>query len=349
MLSSRIIGVPGGKQFGVDIKATMSNRETWVFQCKHYLKTKWTKRHTENAVEKVTYKADRFFLVITQEVGEEPRKPIENLEDWDLWDSRQISSIFLDNEDLTEQEKMRLLRTHFGKEWCNDLLGKCEEVPYLLPDAYFLPFLDEKRIFHHGYPWVEIPELKRSFKGFLRNKHQRLFILSGIGGSGKSRFLREISGRKFLGKKTKWNPVFLSRIPEDIEEKLSDLPRPTILILDEAEMESHYRRLFSWVLRAESVKLVVASRPLTVKQLRDAAIASYIESDQIEVEKMPDKLSVENAEKLADSILKEVEINRYQLVEACSRHPLLIVAVCYLIRENKLDSKHLVDNQNLLE
>ena len=347
VLSSRIIGVPGGRQLGVDLEATMSNGETWGFQCKHYIKTKWTRKHTEKAVKKVSYDADRFFLVITREVGEEPRKPIENLKDWDLWDSRQISSIFLNNEDLTEQEKKRLLRTHFGKEWCDDLLGKCEEVPYLLPDPYFLPFLDEKRIFHHGYPWVEIPELKRSFRRFLRKKNQRLFILSGIGGSGKSRFLREISGRKFLGKKTKWNPVFLSRIPEDIEEKLSDLPVPTILILDEAEKESNYRRLFTWVLHAESVKLVVASRPLTVKQLRDAAIASYIESDQIEVGKMPDKLSVENARKLADSILKEIETNRFQLVEACSGHPLLIVAVCYLIRENKLESKYLVDSQNL--
>ena len=347
VLSSRKIGIPGGRQFGVEIEAKMSNGETWVFQCKHYIKTKWTRKHTERAVKKVTYTADRFFLVITQEVGEEARNPVKDLEAWNLWDVRQISSLFLDNKDLTEQEKMRLLRTHFGREWCNDLLGKCEEVPYLLPDPYFLPFLDENRIFHHGYPWVEIPELESSFKRFLRNKNQRLFILSGIGGSGKSRFLREISGRKFLGKQTKWNPVFLLRIPEDIEEKLSDLPRPTILILDEAEKESNYRRLFSWALRAESVKLVVGSRPLTVKQLRDAAIASYIESDQIEVGKMPDKLSEANAVKLADSILGNVEINRFELVEACSRHPLLIVAVCYLIRSNQLDSRYLVDSQNL--
>ena len=347
VLSSRIIGIPGGRQYGVDIEATMSNGETWVFQCKHYIKTNWTKRHTERAVKEVTYKADRFFLVITQEVGEEARSPIEELEDWNLWDVRQISSLFLENKDLTEQEKMRLLRTHFGKEWCIRLLGQCEEAPYLLPDPYFLPFLDENRIFYHGYPWVKNPELESSFKRFLKNKNQKLFILSGIGGSGKSRFLREISGRKFLGKRTKWNPVFLLRIPEDIEEKLSDLPSPTILILDEAEKESNYRRLFTWALYDESVKLVVASRPLTVKQLKDDAMASYIESDQIKVEKMPEELSEENAMELAGSILKEVDINRFQLVEVCSRHPLLIVAVCYLIRANKLDSKYMIDSQNL--
>lgn len=347
VLSSRFIGTPGGRQFGVDIEATMSNGETWVFQCKHYIKTNWTKALTERAIKEVTYKADRFFLLITREVGEEARNPIKELGDWNLWDMGEISSLFLENKDLTEQEKMRLLRTHFGKEWCIRLLGKCEEVPYLLPDPYFLPFLDENRIFYHGYPWVKNPELESSFKRFLKKKNQKLFILSGNGGSGKSRFLREISGRKFLGKRTKWNPVFLLRIPEDIEEKLSDLPRPTILILDEAEKESNYRRLFKWALYDESVKLVVASRPLTVRQLRDDAMASYIESDQIKVEKMPDKLSAENALELAGSILNEVEINRFQLVEACSRHPLLIVAVCYLIRANKLDSKYMIDSQNL--
>lgn len=347
VLSSRIIGTPGGKQFGVDIEATMSNGETWVFQCKHYTKTNWTKAHTERAIKEVTCDADRFFLVVTQKVGEEARSPIKKLGDWNLWDMGEISSLFLENKDLTEQEKMRLLRTHFGKEWCIRLLGKCEEVPYLLPDPYFLPFLDENRIFYHGYPWVKNPELESSFKRFLKNKNPKLFILSGIGGSGKSRFLREISGRKFLGKRTKWNPVFLLRIPEDIEEKLSDLPRPTILILDEAEKESNYRRLFTWALYDESVKLVVASRPLTVRQLRDDAVASYIESDQIKVEKMPEELSEENALELADSILNEIEINRFQLVEACSRHPLLIVAVCYFIRENKLDSTYMIDSQNL--
>ncbi len=347
VISARKIGVPGGRQFGVDIEATMSNGEKWVFQCKHY--KSWGKSNTEKVLREMKYEADRYFLVVTREASEEARAPLDVLDRWEFWDNRQLDDLFFISSGVSEQIRSRLVFIHFGKDIRNEMFKENTEYPYMLPDAFFSPFVKKDRILRHDFKWIKNPDLQKSFKLFLRGKNNKLFILSGIGGVGKSRFLKEASSQSFLGKRTKWNPVFLQRIPEDIESKLADLQMPCLLFLDEAEKEKDFRSLFAWALYNDSVKLVLASRPQVVRQLRDEAISANIESDYIQLQNIADRLTDEGAIELAKGILKETELNSYQLVQACSCHPLLIVAVCQLIESKKLSSNYLVDNKNLQE
>jgi len=59
------------------------------------------------------------------------------------------------------------------------------------------------------------------------------------------------------------------------------------------------------------VKLVLASRPLTLKLLKEEEIASYIESEQVQIEKVPDQLCEKDAIELAENILEKIEVNAF--------------------------------------
>lgn len=341
VVSAHPYGGRGHSQHGIDIRAEMSNGEVWVFQCKHY--RDWGPKDTEQAIADCEYEADRKFLLVTRTVSPESREVIAKHNDWELWDSGDISREFLQR--LPAADAAKILYSHFGPEWPKEMLGISGSAPLITAEAKFAPLLEEGRSFHHRLTMVGRREWLRALDDFVEAEGSRVFFAIGRGGLGKSRMLYEWS-RDFAKRHPGWTLRFVSDSPADFTAALDGTSKPLVLVFDDAHrLDEVRRKLFPELPSRKDVKLVLALRPGPVDQVESEIIQAGFDPTHIQRPPAMKRLSSAEALQLAEEALGPELSERYRLaLHNLSRDvPLLAVLAAELLKRGELGDRNLDD------
>jgi Restriction endonuclease len=142
-------GRKGDSQKGIDIVARLTDGTCWVFQCKRY--KQFTEADVKKAIEKATYEANRYILLLSCEASAKVIDEINNHSNWECWDVRNISARV---RELDKDISRRLVEDHFGTAWRRAFLGLSGLETFVSSKTFFQTLLDQERLFHHCWLFV---------------------------------------------------------------------------------------------------------------------------------------------------------------------------------------------------
>lgn len=332
VIRARPFGRPGDAQDGIDLLAEMRGGQVWDFQCKHV--KSWTPGQTRVAVATYRRDAARRFLLVTCDVSEECQRVIAECPGWALWDAREINRRF---RELGAFKAAPILFTHFGPGWAEAFFGLSGTGPFIGAEAKFSPQLREGPRFHHRLALVGRETQLRQLDDFAESGRERVFLLIGRGGLGKSRLLLEWS-RRFQEKHPDQTIRFVFDKNADFAPALQVAPEPLVLIFDDAHRLDEVRRaLFPELPRRPGVKLVLALRPGPLEQVMQELLSSGFDTTDIITAEPMKALTGEQAMALVDSALKPQLLHlRHYLRAASLDCPLIAVIGAELINSGAL-------------
>jgi len=270
-------GTQGSKQKGIDLFAKLSNGSQWAVQCKQV--RKFTAGDLEKAVAKTSYRASKFTVLVSCEVGSEARDTIVKKPNWEVWDVRDISQKVR----ALEPEKGRsLVERHFGPDWRKLFLGLDSLSPFLGPSRYFERFLRPERLFTHSWDLVGRLDILSELENFSQSPEQ-IAIISGRGGIGKSKVLQSFSmdPKRANSDRVIW--FVQEGIPLD-PNVFGELPlRPALLIVDDAHRRDDLALLLAFAKGRNDVKLVFSSRPQGIDVLQGLLSRSGFDKTEVRV------------------------------------------------------------------
>lgn len=111
VLDVHLYGVEGDFQKGIDLVATQVRsglQEKWVYQCKRH--QEYSARELQEALDRITYPADFYVLMLSSNAGAPLRDVVER---------REATTFLWDKLDISRKLKLypRLVEDFFGKAW----------------------------------------------------------------------------------------------------------------------------------------------------------------------------------------------------------------------------------------
>ncbi len=155
-------GTQGQKQRGIDLIVQRDCGEWWAFSNKRY--KKYQPHHVRKHIAETTYRADRYFLLISSVASTTVRDKLRKNPSWEMWDAEDLSQRV--RLELQPEVARGLVDHHFGPIWRRDFLGLHAVGAFLPPVDFFRPFLDRDRLFHHDLPLVGTSGPDRRPRGF---------------------------------------------------------------------------------------------------------------------------------------------------------------------------------------
>lgn len=260
----------GRDQKGIDLKLRVEGGETWVVQCKRH-KT-WSVRQSEKAVGDAMdgFAAQHYFLLVGCDPAEGVQDYMATQSKWSFWNLDRICSEF--RQRVPQSQQMRVLGFLSPEElrrfapYASDALVSADE--------FFAARRDAGHAFHHQHRLIGRGEEMRRLRAFATARGSKALLLTGPGGVGKSRLLRELAAKP--GKSAHWpeilflNPHATAVDPDgDITRALWDGDTQRLVVVDDA----HRPEILSPALLARArecpgVKLLIATRPSALEALR---------------------------------------------------------------------------------
>lgn len=249
-------GGQGHKQHGVDVIVRRGRRLIATFQCKR--EREFGPAAVRKAVAAVTLEADSHFLMLTRPTASPPaRQALRDHPKWTLRDGDDISRLV--RLELSLESAVRLVDGYFPG-WREDFLGIPSPGPWLTVDEYFAPFMGEQ-LFTHEWELVgRASELEAILK-FVADPAQKMSVLVGRGGIGKTRILRAVASAveatashavRFLSVAGQVRPEDFALLPVD----------PCLIIVDDAHQRGDVGELLAGVGRARpQAKVLLSARP----------------------------------------------------------------------------------------
>jgi len=344
VIRAQPFGRKGDRQYGIDLLAEMQGGEVWDFQCKHV--KNWTPEQTRKAVTAYKRDATRRFLLVTCEVSEKCHDVVKAAPGWELWDGREINRRFRDS--IEVPKAAQILFTHFGPGWAEAFFGISGDGALIDAEAKFAPQLREGVRFHHRHALIGRTALVEQLDAFVRDEKARVFILTGRGGSGKSRLLLHWS-RDFNHRHPGQTLRFLSDKCADFGPSLQVAPKPLTLVFDDAHRLDDVRRaLFPELPRREDIKLVLSLRPGPVGQVMQELLGAGFDTTDIVTAEPMKLLTHEQQMTLVEAALKPAFSKHRHFLRAASRDcPLIAVVGAELISSGALTSGDLLDAKEL--
>lgn len=284
-------GTQGSSQKGIDLFAKSKDGQQWAFQCKQV--RKFTAGDLKKAVSKTTYRAGKYVLLVSCEVGSEVREALVRRKKWDLWDVRDISQKV---RGLDRAKSAALVERHFGPDWRKLFLGLSPLSPFLSPDNYFERLLQPNRLFNHSWNLVGRADVLTELINFAHSE-VRVAILPGRGGSGKSKLLQVFS----TGDASAARDLAIWFLQEGVSltpEMFEELPvGRVLLVVDDAHRRDDVGLLLAYANRRPDLKLLFSARPQGVEILQNLLSRSGF--DRTEIRLLPelkqlDRLNVVN-------------------------------------------------------
>ena len=344
--SSNLYESRGKSQHGIDGEVRYEDGSLTAFQCKRH-KT-WNLTNTKDAInkaEKEYPKADRYVLVVSQEVtSAKIWEEVDSHPKWKLWDRREISNRVLS---LPDEQGVRLVGRWFGLEMARKFFGKDPALRILpLTTFYQRELTSEGRVFHHQAELVGRKSTLVELHEFV-DSDLTLAILPGTGGSGKSRTLIEFS-RQF-GKR---HPAKVLRMLVG-DNELSDENffglggKELVLVIEDAHTMNNIRSLSQIPsLYPNSVQLILATRPGAVQQIQTALSGSAIDVTEQRVLSTIPHLDREETLILCENLLDDSQQNHAgELAKISFDSPLIAVAGSKIINQGN-SSDLLANNDN---
>jgi uncharacterized protein (DUF924 family) len=181
---------------------------------------------------------------------------------WTLWDAEDISRII---RGLPLDRSVRIVDTFFPG-WRDPFLGVAEPGPWLRVDEFFIS-LAASPIYNHDWVLVGRDQEMADILAFIDDESQRIGLIVGRGGIGKSKLLREVARNAqarntsvlFLKPGVDLKPEHYELLPTD--ERL-------LVIVDDAHERSDLAAMASDLMRRSThAKLLLALRPYGVDGL----------------------------------------------------------------------------------
>lgn len=290
-------GSSGHKQDGLDIEVQHPDKTISTFQCKRV--AEFGPAKVAEAIKVHTKVADKKFILLTRVASPNARAALVAHSDWDLWDKEDIS---LKIRSLPKDEQIKLVDTFFRGQRLA-LLGETEQGPWLMLDDFFAPFMSKDSAFNHHWSLIgRVSELEE-LNSALNNHEVIVSLLTGAGGTGKSRLLRQ-SLEKYQKEHQQTLMRVLSVTEEVTNKSLEDLGTGTkLLVVDDAHDRDDLPLLFHFAANPKNnTQLVLSLRIYGVEQIRNqAATVSLIGPRVKEVTLKP--LSLDEATDLARQVL----------------------------------------------
>ena len=109
---------------------------------------------------------------------------------WDVWDVGDISRKV---RELGMHAGARLVEAHFSASWRKAFLGLQGLASFVTPDEFFQPFLNTSALFNHTWQLVGRSHYLQQVHEFVESPEQKVAILVGRGGIGKSKILHALA------------------------------------------------------------------------------------------------------------------------------------------------------------
>lgn len=333
-------GSTGYKQFGVDVFATGKGIRLGI-QCKH--EKRFGPADVEKVVEEVRPEAEitSGLLALSRPTASPgARLELHKHPGWKLWDGEDLTARV---RDLPKETQLRLIDAYFPR--MRELfLGIPAPSPWLLVTEYE-PALAGRLGYDRQFGLVgRDGELERLSQ--LIADHERIVLVVGRGGIGKTRLLTELA-RAESARQVR----FASRGPISTET-FDLLPEgaPVIVLDDALSLDSSAESLVAGICAARPDATVVLSiRPQLEPELLNRLSIPHASANKIKVE--VSDLPIPEAEELAREALGKLASpwTVEQLGRAGYDCPLLIVIGAHLIKEGHLLAESLLGKGDLRE
>ncbi|MDE0182647.1 MAG: restriction endonuclease [Caldilineaceae bacterium] len=257
-------GRTGSRQRGIDIFADFDNGKRWAFQCKQWKKL--TKTDATRAIQKTSYRADRFILTLSRQATSGVRDACDSYPDWDVWDVGDISRKV---REMETHSAARLVQAHFGPSWRKAFLGLHGLSSFVKPTDFFHPFSNASALFNHVWELVGRSEHLRQTHEFVESQEQKIAILSGRGGIGKSKILHALA--ESFDNEHKGMALWFAAEGVPLTPDSADyLPfKPCVIVVDDAHRREDLPTLLALTRqRPHLTKVVLSCRPQAIDYLK---------------------------------------------------------------------------------
>lgn len=328
-------GKRGDFQRGIDIFADLRNGERWVFQCKRY--KQFTEKLTQKAIQSATYTADCYILLLSCEATSKVRDEVDKHPNWDIWDIQDIS---LKVRELPRDVARRLVETHFSPEWRRAFLGLAGLVTFVSQEDFFHRLLNPNNLFNHTWSLIGRTDLLQGLHDFI-NSEQRVAILTGRGGIGKTKLLHTFAN-EFSSHHPRWALRFLAQDVQIAKESLDELPTgPCVVVVDDAHRCDSLSNLLAFVQQpSRQIKLVLSSRPQGIDYLHSRLVQVGFDSREITEFENLKELRSEEVEELALQVLGDTHSHFVERLAEITRDCSLVTVIGgRLLAEKQIDPK----------
>lgn len=324
-------GKRGQKQKGIDFYGDEAGGRT-TYQCRQW--AKFTATHAKAAVAETTFEgAVRHVLLVTCEVGADVRDVINAQPGWEIRDIRNISSDVSISIPLAAAK--RLLDKHFGAARRRNFLGVSGLSTFVDAEAFFGPQLTADHLLSHTTELVGRDPALAALAAFQASEAQRVMILAGRGGIGKSRLLAA-----FADAHPSDSVRFLERGVTITPPAADELPMgPVTIVVDDAHQREDLPVLFALQRqRHATTKLLLVTRSHSVERIK--ALISDAEIDPAQIAGLLALTELTSAETahLVRAILPDASDEAVELIVFTAKDsPVVAVVASRLLVRRELD------------
>ena len=185
------------------------------------------------------------------------REAVRKHPNWDIWDKEDISR---KARGLLREQQIRLVTTFFPERRFA-LLGDTSEGRWQTGEEFFAPYMAGRGAFTHDWPLVGRTAELRQLSAGLEDVKIKVILLTGPGGGGKSRLIKEAIG-EYQAARKELIIRFLSPTQDATGESLDELGKgDKLLIVDDAHDRSDLPLLFQYIAASENnARLILSLR-----------------------------------------------------------------------------------------
>ena len=285
-------GGQGDTQDGIDL-CSKKKSQILDYQCKRH--KQFGPADIDQVVADTTFEAEHHHLLLSRKATPGARKAINKHKDWSLWDVEDISAKI--QQELPKDKALRIVDTYFPG-WRKDFLGEPDPSPWLTSEEFFRPLSSRVKLFNHDWSFVGRQlELERLDK--FVDSTDRVLIVSGRGGVGKSRMLRAFSERVPANTEVLFTSSSTDIKPKDFEL----LPENGLLVIDDAHENPDLSQLLGTIAVSKpKLRVLISTRPYGLPQIQHDLTRSGFGFDAEATLRLND-LTVDEARSLAEEII----------------------------------------------
>jgi transcriptional regulator with XRE-family HTH domain len=328
-----VYGVSGDSQDGIDVSS--EDNDQIIIQCKRVSYGNSFGKAKIQEIVNVYNKNGRNdkikIIAVTKSIYRAEQDAAKE-KGWQIWGLNRLTT---EVRTLDPIKKRELVTTYFPNnlEVVKECLGLDPSTPFVSSEKIFAAESDTSKLFSHG--WDYVAAKNGSFDGALAaltDESIKVIIISGAGGIGKTRLLKELSE-----KYTEQAYVLL----ENFEPTVADiqmLSDKSLLVIDDAHRNmTSVKKCISALSHARldsGIKILIATRSYGLNGVKVALSNNNIDSSTIKtVELKP--MDKDSAMSLTQEILGD-NSHCERLAELTKDSPLFLVIGASLIRDGKI-------------